>query len=153
MFKNKNTRRDFFFALTLIILVRFVYRENAHIQTNNVKAIPSTESSLDCLIQKIDKSLFLCTKKIAATNNLFLKNELLQLQKSFNEIQAQHQHKIKQEDAITYFLGPIYTLSKATKEHSLKSQLIQLQKDLYALQKCVDNQQENSPSYNLSVLV
>lgn len=150
MLKNDNIFRDFLFALALIGLIRFVYQEHAETPLERPKQMlyTSKESSLDDLFKKTDLALKQSIKYAEKTGNRLLKKDLDELKNQWKEINQQYYHKIKQEDAITYLLGPIYSIAKVSKEHTLKNRLNALQKSLtFAMQQQVDILQENKSSY------
>ncbi|HBR70325.1 TPA: hypothetical protein DIC20_04160 [Candidatus Dependentiae bacterium] len=153
MLKNDNAFRDFLFAVALIGLIRLVYQERAAAPIKIASPVQcEKEGTLDVLLKNMGYALEQSIEHAKKLHNLSFQKDLDELKNQWKEINQQYNHKIKQEDAVTYFLGPIYSMAKVSKEHLLKNQLNKLQDSfIYVMQQHVDILQENNSSYIASV--
>ena len=144
MFKNNNVLRDFIFALTLIVLIRLVYHDHAHVQTD---ITPPPDPQTEELFQQTENHI----KQVLEIKGQ--SPQLTQLKMNFLEIKEKYHKKVNQEDALTYFLGPIYSISKVSKDHMVKKQLSEIQDQLISISQQADIPEGKMSLRNPSVLV
>ena len=144
MFKNNNILRDFIFAFTLIVLIRLIYQNHAQVtSSSNQPSDPETEQ----LFVKTENQLQYILEIKKNTPHLSqLKNEFLKVKEKYHK-------KVNQEDALTYLLGPIYSISKISKDHMVKKQLYKIQDQLTSLQQQADIPQGKMSARSSSVLL
>jgi len=149
MFKNQNVFRDFLFALALIALIRLVYQQHAEIALHKTKKsiIKQELSPLDTMLKTTALALEQAITVAQAEKNQLLRHELQELKKQWQSINQQYNQKIKQEDAITYLLGPLYSISKVAKEHVLKKRLSTIKETLDQIMQQGYRPPEKTSSY------
>ena len=155
MLKNNNAFRDFLFALVLIILIRSVYQQRAItlVPQETILIQEPSIKNIDNLLEDIDYDLKQLTLQIQLQNNQSIQQKAAHLQHEYKLIKRQYYHKINQEDALTYLLGPIYSASKVSKEYLIKKRLQNLNRELSSLLKPTHNQLENNFSNKHAVRV
>jgi hypothetical protein len=144
MFKNNNVLRDFIFAFTLIVLIRLVYQNHAQVTSSSNQ--PSDHETEQLFVQTENQlqSILEITKSTP---------HLRQLKNEFLKIKEKYHKKVNQEDALTYFLGPLYSISKVSKDHMVKKQLYNIQDQLTSLQQQADILQEKMFARSSAVLL
>jgi len=145
MFKDQNIFRDFLFALALISLIRLVYQQRAGATLQKINS-PKTEqkSRLEKMIYKTEIALKKLTANMQVNNHSTLQKDLASLKERLESVNQQYHKKIKQEDAITYLLGPLYSVSKVAKERVLTKRLDAINEELSQIRQQDHRPQEKT---------